>query len=325
MDYQTSKSCCTKIRNLRKAVLLFCVILTSSFGVLFAYTTTNPLSVDITVSAVVLVTATNNPSQYPDTQPLPPTPGPMNMVDTTDVAIFRGTAYPGSVVSLLKSGSIMMEAPAGPDGKFEIRLRNLTEGTYTFGVRAEDGTHLMSKLLTFTIYVSKGITTVVEGIFVPPTITTDKIEVKYGDPIVFSGTSVPNAQVKLHINAKPEMIRSAQADYKGTWSYSFPSQLLTRSNYEGKALSVTTENTSPYGEAVTFIVGDINRNRDTKTALSGFRKKCDLNTDSRVNILDFSIMAFWYKRIGFPEKVDLSADGRINLTDLSILAYCWTG
>jgi hypothetical protein len=44
-----------------------------------------------------------------------------------------------------------------------------------------------------------------------------------------------------------------------------------------------------------------------------------------VNILDFSIMAFWYKRLGFPAKVDLNTDNKVNLTDLSILAYCWTG
>lgn len=326
MDYQTSKSCCKAIRNLLSKGFFLGITLISSFGLVFAYTTTNPLSVDISVTAIVPLTATNNPAQYPDTQPLSPAAsGPINMIESSDVAIFRGSAYPGSVISLLKNGVIVTESPANLDGKFEIRLRNLTEGTYTFGVRAEDTAHLKSKLLTFTIYVSKGITTLVEGIFIPPTITTDKVEVKYGDPIVFSGMSVPNAQVKLNINTKPELMRSALADYKGVWSYSFPSQLLNRGNYEGKALSIMTDSTSPYGDSVTFIVGDTNRNRDTKSSLNGFRKKCDLNTDNRVNILDFSIMAFWYKRLGFPDKVDLSSDGRINLTDLSILAYCWTG
>jgi hypothetical protein len=61
------------------------------------------------------------------------------------------------------------------------------------------------------------------------------------------------------------------------------------------------------------------------SGLTGFRKKCDLNNDNRVNLLDFSIMAFWYKRLGFPPKVDLNSDANVNLTDLSILAYCWTG
>ena len=74
-----------------------------------------------------------------------------------------------------------------------------------------------------------------------------------------------------------------------------------------------------------FRVGDTNRLRAKVSELPGFRKRCDLNNDSRVNILDFSIMAFWYKRLGFPPRVDLNADNNINLTDLSILAYCWTG
>ena len=74
-----------------------------------------------------------------------------------------------------------------------------------------------------------------------------------------------------------------------------------------------------------FRVGDTNRPRPKNAYLSGFRKKCDLNNDNRVNLLDFSIMAFWYKRLTFPPKVDLNTDKQVNLTDLSILAFCWTG
>lgn len=327
MDHQTSKSRCKTIRFLlQRNCIAIGIILLFPFGCASAYTTTNPLSVEVSVSALVPLSATNNPDQYPSTPPsLPAVVGPVNMVDTLDVAVFRGLAYPGSVISLIKNGVLVTEGPANLDGNFEIRLRNLTPGTYTFGLRAEDANQTKSKLLTFTVYVSQGIITLVEGIFIPPTITTDKIDVKQEGVIKFSGMSAPNAAIKLSINKKQEVIKNTNADYKGLWSYSLSASELGYGSYEAKAMSLTLTNTSPYGDTVAFTVGDVDRLRNNTASLLGFRKRCDLNNDSRVNILDFSIMAFWYKRLGFPDKVDLSSDGRVNLTDLSILAYCWTG
>ena len=52
----------------------------------------------------------------------------------------------------------------------------------------------------------------------------------------------------------------------------------------------------------------------------------DLNCDGRVNIIDFSIMAYWYnKKTTPPTKIDLNGDGKITLIDFSIMAFYWTG
>lgn len=284
--------------------------------------TTNPLTENITISATVL----QNPSNTP-TPPLPPssTPGPINQTDTLDVAIFKGLAYPGSVISLLKNGTVVAEIPANPNGTFDIRIRNLASGTYTFGVRAQDKDGLQSKILTFTIYVSSLVATVVEGIFIPPTITSDKIEVMKGSKIILTGNSSPDAEVRLSFAVNTELLKKTRANSTGAWLYELDSSLVDIGDYEAKARSLTPQNLSPYSEAIFFRVGDTNRSRPKLSSLSGFRKKCDLNNDNRVNLLDFSIMAFWYKRISFPPKVDLNTDKQINLTDLSILAFCWTG
>lgn len=297
------------------------LLLTGSLEVVFAQAE-NPLYADITVTAVV----PQSPLVYPDTPPIPPNAsGPINLVDTADVAIFKGMAYPGSVVSLLKNGTIVAESPAAPNGTFEIRLRNLSQGTYSFGIRAEDVERLTSKLLTFSVYVTQGIVTVVDGIFVPPTITSDKVEVKYGDVILFSGRSAPDAEIRLSFDTGLEILKRTKANSEGRWTYRLNSTELGLGDRDVKARSITTEDLSPYSQEISFRVGDTNRLRAKLSELSGFRRRCDLNNDNRVNLLDFSIMAFWYKRSGFPIKVDLSTDGKINLTDLSILAYCWTG
>jgi hypothetical protein len=51
----------------------------------------------------------------------------------------------------------------------------------------------------------------------------------------------------------------------------------------------------------------------------------DMNTDCRVNLIDFSILAYWYKKAGVPASVDLNGDGKVTIVDFSILAYYWTG
>jgi len=59
-------------------------------------------------------------------------------------------------------------------------------------------------------------------------------------------------------------------------------------------------------------------------------EKADLNGDNKVNLVDFSIAAFWYKRTLSAdfvtiEKSKLNGDGKVTLVDFSIMAYYWTG
>lgn len=329
MDHQASTSSCTEIVqrsclgvNLLRLSIVVALLVVSPKLCFADDPTPNPLTEDVTISATVL----QNPSNTP-TLPVPisPNTGPSNQVNTLDAAIFKGLAYPGSTVSLLKNGTVIAELPANNDGTFDIRIRDIIPGTYSFGIRAQDQNGLQSKILTFTVYVSSLIATTVDGIFIPPTLTSDKIEVMKGNTVTFTGKSAPNAEVRLSFAAKTELLRKTRSDSTGAWFFELDSSLLDSGDYEAKARSLTSQNLSPYSDEIFFRVGDSNRVRPKPSFLSGFRKKCDLNNDNRVNLLDFSIMAFWYKRISFPPKVDLNTDKQVNLTDLSILAFCWTG
>lgn len=52
----------------------------------------------------------------------------------------------------------------------------------------------------------------------------------------------------------------------------------------------------------------------------------DCNADSRVDIVDLSIMLFYYGQSGpFPPCTDLNLDGIVNFPDVSILMFYWTG
>lgn len=329
MDYQASTSSSkidvvAIVRHLFFVFLIVVVLITSTNVKVHAQYAQNPLTSTVTITAGVLV----SPGTRPDTPPLPPSPGPINMSNMADVAIFRGLAYPGSTISLLKNGFIVAQIPANSDGTFDIRVRDLSAGTYSFGLRAEDASHLTSKLLLFTVVVSSGIATTVDGIFFPPTNISDKTEVKKGGTVILTGYAAPDATVRVSlvpVFSTFELLKQSKANASGTWSYSIDSSELAFGGYEVKVRSILPNDLSPYSDPLSFKVGTTDVLRPKGKSLSGFRKKCDLNDDNRVNLLDFSIMAFWYKRLGFPVKVDLNTDSNVNLTDLSILAYCWTG
>ncbi len=310
--------------NVFKVVCYSVLLSISSVSLVHAQSTTS-ISETILINAVV-ISNTVSPATPP------PTPNPINNNGVpltnnesgTDSAVFKGRAYPGSVISILKNGLVLNEIPAFSDGTFEVPVRNIRPGTYTFSLQAKDGNGLKSSLVTYTIIISSNVVTEVTGVIIPPTITTNKTEVRKGDTITFSGKSVPFSEVILTFFAKSGITKTLITSASGTWSYTLETNGLEMADYNAKARTKISNEFSLYSDTILFTVGTSNKIRKNPF-ISLVNARCDLNNDSRVNLLDFSIMAFWYKRTGFPLKVDLNSDKRINLTDLSILAYCWTG
>ena len=87
-----------------------------------------------------------------------------------------------------------------------------------------------------------------------------------------------------------------------------------------------------------FTTKDSKNSKPTKTIVDKIKDiflpgscpaKGDLNGDCRVDLVDFSILAYWYKiplsdQFLETEKEKLSGDGKVNLEDFSIMAYYWT-
>lgn len=49
----------------------------------------------------------------------------------------------------------------------------------------------------------------------------------------------------------------------------------------------------------------------------------DLNCDGYVDIVDFSIMIYWFDKTPVPKRVDLKPDNKIDIHDFSVMAYYW--
>ena len=114
---------------------------------------------------------------------------------------------------------------------------------------------------------------------------------------------------------------STVLDASGEYSGSFKSNLVL-GKHEVKLREKLQSSVLSFGKIYEFsIVSKIPLNK--KSISCG--RKGDFNGDCKVNIIDFSILAFWHNRPNFPQKYDLNNDGKINVKDFSILAFYWTG
>jgi hypothetical protein len=236
------------------------------------------------------------------------------------VVNFTGRAYPKSTITLLKDAQIAATTIAGSDANFQISISGLSGGNYIFSVYSEDNKGNRSSLLTFPVSITTGTTTNVSGIFIAPTIDVDKSEVKRGDNIAIFGQSIPKAEITIAINSDEEFFDKTLADASGAYLYNFDTSPVEMGQHFTKSKAAKDGLISSFSQVVSFIVG-------TKTVLKEKQKiiKGDFNKDGRVNLVDFSIAAYWYKRPLPPVSVDLNSDGKIDLVDFSIMAYYWTG
>ena len=70
------------------------------------------------------------------------------------------------------------------------------------------------------------------------------------------------------------------------------------------------------------VYGTLPQRKDT--GVDGCAKiPADLNCDGYVDIIDFSIMYYWFERTNIPTRVDLRQDGRVDLADFSVMAAYW--
>ncbi len=247
-------------------------------------------------------------------------PGNNNIVSSTGVVI-SGRAYPLSKVTVLKDGQLAISTIAGPDSNFSVTLGNLSAGQYTFSVYGEDKSGLRSSPFTFQVSVTSGVTTNVSGVFITPTISVDKSEVKKGENIAIFGQSAPSSQIVISVHSQPEFFKNVTSDSSGVYLENLDTSVLDLGQHLTKSKTSKDGQISPFSDEVSFVVG-------TKDVLANNTKKIsksDLNGDGKTNLIDFSILAFWYKKKNPPANVDLNKDGLVNLVDFSIMAFNWTG
>ncbi len=270
---------------------------------------------DITVEKSVLISAQVVPTIIND--------GGSGHISMPTIVNFSGVAYPFSNITILNNGNVLMKATADSQAKFFISLSNLSSGTYNFSIFAEDNTKMKSSALSFPISLSTGTIVNVNNIFLSPTVNLDKVEVRKEDILVIFGQTTPNTNIDIIFPLDGGLIKKIKSDYNGLYKYTLDTTSFNYGKHTLILKSFIEGTTGVYSMESSFIVGFLSRKRDDLSNCGILRG--DFNCDRKVNIIDLSILTYWYRHSNPPIKFDLNGDGKITLVDFSIMVFNWTG
>lgn len=247
--------------------------------------------------------------------------------------VFSGKAYPSSNVFLLKDGQFFTSAKAQDNTNFEIVITNITAGSYNFSIYTTDSKERKSSLFSIPLEVKSDSTIIVSNIILSPTIAVNKKIVKKNDNISIFGQSIPNAFIAIKIVADTEELKEYAvgtfANGNGEYIYNFSTKKLDLGDYIAKSKVILNPNlTSNSSLGIEFEVG-IKEELIEEEIPPIIKPKCpvnaDFNKDCKVNLVDFSILIYYFDKPSPPTHIDLNKDRVVNLTDFSIMAYNWTG
>lgn len=231
--------------------------------------------------------------------------------------IFKGKAYPQALLTLLKDGHVIATFLAEDTGLFEKKITGLAGGAYNFGIFAEDSEGRRSVTLGFTTSVLAGMTTTVSGIFISPTIDLSQVQVEKGNSIDIFGQVFPQSEVNVFIASDNEIVKKATAGPNGKWSCEVSTANLEIGEHQTRAKALLKEGEQTlFSQTLSFLVLE-------KGAM--VCQGADLNFDGEVNIIDFSILLYFWGQ-NSPENpcADINFDKEVNIIDFSIMMYYWT-
>jgi len=318
--FNFSRQCVRRVKYIAKTFIAFYVF--AFFIALFfnscLFSDVKTIKADFSSTSVTIVANSSPPSGG----------GGVSAPRSEASVIFSGKAYPRRTITLLKDAQIAATTISGPNANFQINLSGLSPGSYIFSIYSEDDKGRRSSLFTFPISVAQGAITKVGGIFIAPTIDVDKSAVKRGDNIAIFGQSAPESEITITVNSSEEFFVKTRTDDDGIYLYNFDTALLETGEHFTKSKTALNGEVSSYSQAISFAVGAetiIKKEQEQKEDQKQKQLKGNLNNDDRIDLVDFSVMAYWYNRPSPPDNIDLNSDNKIDLVDFSIMAYYWTG
>lgn len=237
------------------------------------------------------------------------------------VVNITGKAYPSRTVNFILDGSSVGTVQANNQGAFEFSTK-ASPGTATLGMWAIDLLGTKSIILSNTFDVTQGAVTSLNDLLLPPSIKVSQSNFNPGDIITVSGQSVPNATINLYIDKNSTSpVASGLSGTNGAWTISYNTSKLSSDSHVLRARSVT-------GTAPLTVQSSLSSSIQLSAGVAGKpTTSSDLNRDTKVNLIDFSILIFWWQTAGGDSNppADINANGKVSLEDFSILLFNWTG
>jgi len=296
-----------------------------SFGKYFLFLAVIPLIVLVAGYSVVYAQI----SQQVIVSATVPEQPPLEEPDT--VVTFSGISYPASTLTIDQDGLLLVEITTNTQAQFNISAI-IEPGTHTFSIYGQDQDGIIGKESNFTLTLTEGTTTTISGIFLGPTISIDLNEIVSGETATVSGTTAPNSEVNVTLNASevaaaagaPRVaVHIASADGNGRWLHLFHADDLEVGSYESQsqATDPVSGSVSELSKTVAFaVVGEGEPDPCAGMVIA------DINCDGAVDLVDFSILLFfWESADPVNPRADINSDGIVDIIDFSIMMFYWTG
>lgn len=277
------------------------VLLVAFFGIVcsvLALTDTEILSIGATVGSIPTVDETSGGS------------------GTTQSGVrFSGFAYPRAIVTVQKGITGDISVVADARGAFSIVIPGTVVNFFT--LFATDSAGRRSTILNFPTVFYNGYLTDISGIRFAPTITVDKLSIKRGDFITVAGAAIPEVPAEIIFDGPESKLFTVSTNASGIYNITAPLMVVdgeytVRARYTDDARS---------SKAIRLIVGAATIPKTDATANTAG----DCNVDGRVDIVDFSVLAYWFNKKNPPSCVDPNGDNMVTLVDFSIVAFYWNG
>lgn len=235
----------------------------------------------------------------------------------------NGKAYPNTTVNILEDGDVIGTVRANASGDFQFST-DADPGAVTLGFWAVDSAGTRSNTFNTTFDVTQGAVTTVSGIYIPPTIKLSLPSIPRTGQITVTGQTIPNVSVHIHIDGN-KIVDTVTADAGGRYTYIITGVRAGDGSHTIKTkfeivegLGGTTKRESSFSSVLNFGVG---------TGVLPITGSSDLNRDGKVNLIDFSILIFWWGTNGGNSNppADINTNAKVGLEDFSILLFNWTG
>lgn len=228
--------------------------------------------------------------------------------------VLEGTAYPNSLITVLKDGSVMSTFNAEQSAEFSKRFTGLTAGETTISIFAEDSQGNVSITISYTIVLLAGSTTTISGLHLPPTLSLSQARISHGDVLTIFGQTFPASEIFLFVSSDEEIVARTNASDSGLWLYQFDTNLIETGDHLARAKSVFDGGQTPFSGIKAFEVLPPGAPLGICIA--------DLNNDNKVDIIDFSILLFNWDVPTNPAS-DFNTDGIVDIVDFSIMLFYW--
>ncbi len=251
-------------------------------------------------------------------------------VGPSTTVTLSGFTAPSSRVIILKDGQIFNTFYSNENGAFAVNLNNQSAGVYNFGLYFQDQRGVTSNIIPLQINTMSLVPVNIPNILIPPTLTLSPTVVNAGNTLIAEGYTAPGATVFLTNSASTNSLISLIADSAGKFSGQIPAGFrLGEFTITAKSRMATGQESLPSRNVIYRVIGVDEVVPESPVAgvglVTNFPSCVDPNRNGRVNLIDFSIMLFWYEKPNPPVAIDCNSDGVVNLKDFSILMYFWTG